>query len=90
MTLDDASRTHEEPPVDVDPLVEAIEHCYEQGWTDGLPVVPVSQVLLDQFLAQTSRNPDEVLWRMGHLDRECTVQTPAINAAMAGCLPEYF
>ena len=79
-------------PREPDPDVarEAIEYCYEQGWTDGLPVVPVSQSILDEFLAQTSRNPDEVLWRMDHLGRECTVQTAAINAAMAGCLPEYF
>jgi hypothetical protein len=27
---------------------------------------------------------------MDHLGRECTVQTAAINAAMAGCRPEYF
>jgi hypothetical protein len=75
---------------DPDVAREAIEYCYEQGWTDGLPVVPASQALLDQFLAHTSRDPDEVLWRMDHLGRECTVQTAAINAAMAGCLPEYF
>jgi hypothetical protein len=75
---------------DPDIAREAIEYCYEQGWSDGLPVVPASQALLDQFLAQTSRSPDEVLWRMDHLGRECTVHTAAINAAMAGCLPEYF
>ena len=74
---------------DPDVAREAIEYCYEQGWTDGLPVVPVSQTLLDEFLAQTSRGPDEVLWRMDHLGG-CTVRTAAINAAMAGCLPEYF
>jgi hypothetical protein len=68
----------------------AIEYCYEQGWTDGLPVVPASEALLERFLASTGRDPDEVLWRMDHLDRECTVRTAAINAAMAGCLPEYF
>lgn len=77
-----------EPEPDV--AREAIEYCYEQGWTDGLPVVPASRGLVDRFLATTSRSPDEVLWRMDHLDRECTVQTAAINAAMAGCLPEYF
>jgi hypothetical protein len=27
---------------------------------------------------------------MPHLDRECNVRTAAINAAMAGCRPEYF
>ncbi len=79
-------------PREPDPDVarEAIEYCYEHGWTDGLPVVPASQALLDEFLAQTGRSPDEVLWRMDHLGRECTVHTAAINAAMAGCPPEYF
>jgi hypothetical protein len=75
---------------DPDVARDAIEYCYEQGWTDGLPVVPASRPLVDRFLACTSRPPDEVLWRMDHLGRECTVQTAAINAAMAGCLPEYF
>jgi hypothetical protein len=75
---------------DPDVAREAIEYCYEQGWTDGLPVVPASRDLVDRFLERTARSPDEVLWRMDHLNTECTVQTAAINAAMAGCLPEYF
>ena len=29
-------RIHEAP----DDLLAAIDYCYEQGWTDGLPVVP--------------------------------------------------
>jgi hypothetical protein len=75
---------------DPDVARDAIEYCYAQGWTDGLPVVPASRELVDQFLACTARPADEVLWRMDHLGRECTVQTAAINAAMAGCEPEYF
>jgi hypothetical protein len=75
---------------DPDRARDAIEYCYEHDWTDGLPVVPASRGLVDRFLARTSRSPDEVLWRMDHLGRECTVQTAAVNAAMAGCLPEYF
>jgi hypothetical protein len=75
---------------DPDAARDAIEYCFEQGWTDGLPVVPASEPLVEQFLACTTRTPDEVLWRMDHLGRECTVRTAAINAAMAGCLPEYF
>jgi hypothetical protein len=39
----------------------AIEYCYEQGWTDGLSVVPPLQELVDEFLDQTSRDPSEVL-----------------------------
>jgi len=68
----------------------AIEYCYEQGWTDGLPVVPPIQAFVDEFLASTDRDPNEVLLRLEHLDRACTVQQAAINAVMAGCRPEYF
>ncbi len=75
---------------DADAAQAAIEHCYERGWTDGLPVVPASRPLVDRFLAHTARDPGEVLWRMDHLGRECTVELAAVNAAMAGCRPEYF
>jgi hypothetical protein len=76
--------------VDVEPLLEAIEYCYEQGWTDGLPVVPPSPGLVKQFLEHTKRPPDEEIWHMPQVYRSCTVQLAAINAAMAGCRPEYF
>jgi hypothetical protein len=79
-----------DPQLDPDVAREAIEHCFAQGWTDGLPVVPVSRPLLDRFLERTARDPAEVIGRMDHLGRECTVELAAINAAMAGCLPEHF
>src|SRR5262245_66264721 len=78
------------PELDPDAGQLAIEYCYEQGWTDGLPVVPVSQPLLDRFLARTARDRGEVIGRMEHLGREGTVELAAINAAMAGCRPERF
>ena len=77
-------------PLDPDAARLAIEHCYERGWTDGLPVVPVSAPLLERFLARTARERGEVIGRMEHLGRECTVELAAINAAMAGCQPEHF
>jgi hypothetical protein len=76
--------------LDPDAAQLAIEHCYEQDWSDGLPLVPASRPLVDRFLAQTSRGPEDVIGRLEHIDRECTVETAAINAAMAGCRPEYF
>src|SRR5262249_7574828 len=69
---------------------EAIEYCYAQGWTDGLPVVPPIQEFVDEFLAQTDRDPGEVLLVQEHLNRSCNVREAAINAVMAGCRPEYF
>jgi hypothetical protein len=68
----------------------AIEHAYEQGWTDGLPVVPVTRPMVEEFLAQTPRAADEVVAAVPHLNRECTVEQAAVNAAYAGCRPEYF
>ena len=39
---------------DPDEAQRAIEYCYERGWSDGLPLVPVSQPLLEAFLATTA------------------------------------
>jgi hypothetical protein len=78
-----------EPP-DPEAAQAAIEYCYAQGWSDGLPLVPASQPLVDRFLAATSRSPDEVIGELEQVGRTCTVYLAAINAAMAGCLPEYF
>ncbi len=84
-TVADASQT-------IDPAVfrAAIEYEYDQGFTDGLPVVPATASELELFLSQTDLEPDEVVARMEHLERECSVRTAAINSIMAGCRPEYF
>ncbi|MBX5465932.1 MAG: hypothetical protein K6U14_00345 [Firmicutes bacterium] len=70
--------------------VEAMEYFFEQGWADGLPVVPPTPSRVEAFLATTPRARDEVLYRLDSVGRECTVELAAINAVMAGCLPEYF
>jgi hypothetical protein len=71
-------------------LRQAMEYYDSQGWTDGLPVVPVTESYLASFLAQADRDPDDVLLGMPHLNRALTVRLAAINAALAGCRPEYF
>ena len=70
--------------------LEALEHCFEQGWTDGLPVVPCTQEQLDAFLATVDRDPEQTLLAMPQINRAVTVRLAAINAVMAGCRPEYF
>ena len=75
---------------DPDEAQRAVEYCYERGWSDGLPLVPVSQPLLEKFLATTGKDPDEIIGSLEQVGRDCTVRTAAINAAMAGCAPEYF
>ena len=78
------------PLADAEEIRRAMEYYDARGWTDGLPVVPVTESYLAGFLAQTSREPDETVFAMPHLNRRCTVRLAAINAAMAGCRPEYF
>lgn len=84
------SNAPEPPLVDSADIRAAIEYYAQRGWTDGLPVVPTTESYVREFLARTNRKPDDVLLSMRHLDRHCTVRLAAINAAMAGCLPEYF
>jgi hypothetical protein len=83
LVIDDA------PLADPAEVRRAMEYYAERGWTDGLPVVPVTASYLAEFLAATPRDPDDVLIVMPHLNRALTVRLAAINAALAGCLPEY-
>jgi hypothetical protein len=75
--------------VDAASVRRVLETYQSRGWTDGLPVVPVTESYLAEFLAATPRDPDEVLLRLAHLNKDLTVRLAAINAALAGCLPEY-
>lgn len=85
-----ASAAAEPLLVDGGEIRRAIEYYIERGWTDGLPVVPVTESYVAEFLARTRRDPAEVVLAMPHLERSCTVRVAAINAALAGCRPEYF
>jgi hypothetical protein len=76
-----------------DPVAQAkaaIEYCYEQGWTDGLPVVPATQADIDACLAAAGRDGAEIISSVPHLGRSVTVAQAAANAIMAGGKPEYF
>ena len=81
-----SARIHE---VEDDPLA-AIDYCYEQGWTDGLPVVPPDVKRVEAMLAFEGRPPETVLAAHPATGLECTVHAAAVNAVMAGCKPEFF
>ena len=76
--------------LEVEDLDDAIELYYRKGWTDGLPVVPPTEEKVRRFLAAAGREPEEVLGFYSESRRQVTVEKVAINAVMAGCLPEYF
>ena len=78
------------PGFDTDDPWTAIEACYARGWTDGLPVVPPTEPLVDAMLAAAPWRPDDVLLHEPVRDLAVTAEKAAINAVMAGCRPEYF
>src|SRR5690349_4029976 len=68
---------------------DLVEWYFEQGWTDGLPVVPPTREAIDAAVAALGGDPDRVECRvpprLGGLTREVL----AINLVMAGCKPNY-
>jgi hypothetical protein len=82
----DSYRIHEVP----DDLLAALDYCYEQGWTDGLPVVPPAIERVEAMLAYEGRPPEAVIATHPATGLQLSVHAAAVNAVMAGCLPEYF
>jgi hypothetical protein len=68
---------------------DEFEAMFARGWSDGLPLVPPSEERVLAMLEGTSRAPDEVVAIVPPDLVECSVEKVAINAVMAGCLPEY-
>lgn len=66
-----------------------IEACYDRDWSDGLPLVPPTEIRVVRMLTGTFRNPDEIIGAVPPDYGECTIEKIAINAVMAGCKPEY-
>jgi len=60
----------------------------QQGWGDGLPLVPPTEERVQDFLVKGGRFPDELIAHLPPLRTECTVEKIAINAVMAGAPPE--
>ena len=65
------------------------EAMFARGWTDGLPVVPPTRERVLRMLTGTVRAPSDVVAIAPPDLVELTVEKVAINAVMAGCLPEH-
>ncbi len=77
--------------VEVDASFDAIQDYYEQqGWTDGLPVVPATEDLVRRMLLPYGQDPSASLGVVQPRNAEVTLEKVAINAVMAGCKPEHF
>jgi len=73
-----------------DSLEAVNDWFYDQGWTDGLPIIPPTPERVEKLLAWTDRNPQDELGPVPPKYGIATIEKLAVNAVMAGCLPEYF
>ena len=61
----------------------------QNGWTDGLPIIPPTPARVAEFLKYTDCKPDEVIAVIPPSYRKATAKLIAINGVMSGCPPEY-
>ena len=62
---------------------------FDQGFSDGLPLVPPTAERVLRMLRGTARAPQEIVAVVPPNLAPATVEKVAINAVMAGCKPEY-
>jgi hypothetical protein len=67
----------------------AIELCYTNGWTDGLPVIPPTAERVAAMLEAAALDADHQLAFIENRQISVTAEKVAINAVMAGCKAEY-
>ena len=66
------------------------DYCWEQGWTDGLPVVPATEPSVCWMLSAYGQDPSLCLGVIQPRNARVTLEKVAVNAVMAGCRPDYF
>jgi len=67
----------------------ANELFYLRGWTDGLPIIPPEVGKVEQMVECAGLPRDHIVAELDPLKGLATVEKIAVNAVMAGCLPEY-
>jgi len=73
----------------VQDAADAIEFCFQQGWTDGLPVVPPTPDRVSAMLEAARLEPSQQVAFITNRAVSVTAEKVAVNAVMAGCKPEY-
>ena len=76
-------------PVFEGSLDEVNAYFLQQGWSDGLPIIPPTKERIEEFLRFTPYAADEQLIVLPIANRAVTTRHVAINGVMAGCKPEH-
>src|SRR5215813_5696837 len=84
-----AAETPERNVLSVPASTDLVEWYFEQGWTDGLPVVPPTQRAVDAFVEALGGDAQLVECKVPPRHGNLTREVLAINMVMAGCKAEY-
>ncbi len=75
--------------IEIAPADDVFEFMFDQGFSDGLPLVPPTPERVMRMLGGTHRDAQDVIAIVPPNMGDATVEKIAINAVMAGCKPEY-
>lgn len=73
-----------------DDIAALFGDMYGKGLTDGLPVIPPLEKYVEAMIDYVGLPPEELVAAIPPEGGPATVEKLAVNAVMAGCLPEYF
>jgi len=68
---------------------EVNDYFLDNGWGDGLPVVPPTIEAVEEMLRYTDMAPDDVVATLKPSGTQATVWSVAVNGVIAGCKPSY-
>ncbi len=71
-------------------LEDIYQRYIDEGWSDGLPMMPPTDEAVMEMLRFTDRSAEELMAALPPNRTDLTVAAVAVNAVMAGCRPEYF
>lgn len=69
--------------------LQDIENCMNNGWSDGLPVIPPYGSLVAAMLDALGWQAHDVIGEIASQSLVITAEKAAATAVMAGCKPEY-
>lgn len=75
--------------IEVAPSDDVDEFMYDQGFSDGLPLVAPTPERVLRMLSGTARDSQDIVAVVPPSMAPVTVEKVAINAVMAGCKPEF-
>ena len=73
-----------------DDAAEIFGRLYEEGMTDGLPVIPPTAERVTAMIGGAELPREHIVAELAPRNGVATIEKIAVNAVMAGCLPAYF